>query len=48
MPAYLESSKPSNIGYYEAFGFTVTREIKIPDGPALWPMWRPPRRNQEE
>jgi ribosomal protein S18 acetylase RimI-like enzyme len=48
MPAYLESSKPSNIGYYEAFGFTVTREITIPDGPALWPMWRPPRRNQEE
>jgi ribosomal protein S18 acetylase RimI-like enzyme len=49
LPAYLESSKESNVGYYETFGFTVTREVKIPDGgPALWPMWRQPRRNPEE
>jgi hypothetical protein len=45
-PAYLESSKESNVGYYETFGFAVTREIRIPGGPALWPMWRPPRRDQ--
>ena len=25
------------------FGFEVTGEIKIPDGPTLWPMWRAPR-----
>jgi GNAT superfamily N-acetyltransferase len=43
LPAYLESSKESNVGYYETFGFTVTREIRIPGGPALWPMWRPPQ-----
>jgi len=48
LPAYLESSKESNVGYYETFGFAVTREIRIPGGPALWPMWRPPRRDQEE
>jgi len=47
-PAYLESSKESNVGFYETFGFTVTREIRIPDGgPALWPMWRQPRRDPE-
>jgi GNAT superfamily N-acetyltransferase len=43
-PAYLESSKPENVPYYERFGFTLTREIELPDGgPPLWAMWRPPR-----
>lgn len=43
-PAYLESSNPDNIGYYERFGFQVTGEIRLPDGgPSLWPMWRQPR-----
>ncbi|MFI1150898.1 GNAT family N-acetyltransferase [Streptomyces sp. NPDC020817] len=40
-PAYLESSMPSNIPFYEGLGFRVTGEIRLPDGgPALWPMWR--------
>jgi ribosomal protein S18 acetylase RimI-like enzyme len=43
MPAYLESSKASNIAIYQSFGFEVTGEIKIPEGPTLWPMWRAPR-----
>lgn len=43
-PAYLESSKPENVPYYERFGFRVTREIQLPDGgPPLWAMWRTPR-----
>ena len=43
-PAYLESSNPDNIGYYERFGFVVTGEIAIAGGgPSLWPMWRDPQ-----
>lgn len=43
-PAYLESSKPENIPYYQRFGFSVTDEIVLPDGgPSLWAMWRPAR-----
>ena len=43
MPAYLESSKEINIPIYKSFGFEVTGEIKVPDGPTLWPMWRSAR-----
>jgi len=43
-PAYLESTNRENVPYYERFGFTVTREITLPDGgPTMWAMWRPPR-----
>lgn len=43
-PAYLESSNPDNIGYYQRFGFELTGEIPMPGGgPSLWPMWRRPR-----
>lgn len=40
--AYLESSKPENIPYYERFGFRVTGELTMPKGPRVWPMWRDP------
>ncbi|MEB3071851.1 GNAT family N-acetyltransferase [[Mycobacterium] vasticus] len=42
-PAYLESSKLENVPYYERFGFQVTGEITLPDGPTLWKMWRQPQ-----
>jgi ribosomal protein S18 acetylase RimI-like enzyme len=40
--AYLESSKQDNIPFYERHGFRVTGEVRIEDGPLLWPMIRPP------
>jgi len=44
MPAYLESSKATNVPFYERHGFTVTQELKIPNGgPLLWLMWRDPQ-----
>lgn len=41
--AYLESSKPQNIPYYERFGFGVTGQLDLPSGPPVWPMWRDPQ-----
>jgi len=42
-PAYLESSKPANVPFYERFGFTVIGEIQQGTSPTLIPMLRKPR-----
>jgi ribosomal protein S18 acetylase RimI-like enzyme len=43
LPAYLESSKESNVRFYSRFGFRVTEEVRMPgDGPKVWLMWRDP------
>ena len=44
--AYLESSKASNVPYYERFGFKVTQDISVSGGPVLYGMWRDPREPQ--
>jgi len=43
IPAYLESSKESNIPFYQRHGFELRDEIKVKNGPTLWPMWRDPQ-----
>ncbi|MEV0997727.1 GNAT family N-acetyltransferase [Nonomuraea sp. NPDC050202] len=40
-PVYLESSKESNVPFYEKHGFRVTERFTLPDGPPVWGMWRP-------
>lgn len=43
LPAYLEASSERNKQLYLRHGFEVTGEIRLPDGPTLWPMWRDAR-----
>jgi N-acetylglutamate synthase-like GNAT family acetyltransferase len=43
IPAYLETGKERNIAFYARHGFKVTEELKLPNGPPIWLMWRKPR-----
>ena len=44
MPAYLESSNPENVSYYQRFDFEVTGEVGYRGGPTIPLMLREPRR----
>lgn len=41
-PAYLEATSEDNRRLYQRHGFATVGELTLPDGPALWPMWREP------
>ena len=41
--AYLESSKESNVPYYQRHGFDVVGEVTFTGGPTIWRMWRDPQ-----
>ncbi|HYV17937.1 MAG TPA: GNAT family N-acetyltransferase [Verrucomicrobiae bacterium] len=41
-PAYLDSTNPANIPFYERRGFRRTGSYRLPDGPVIEPMWRRP------
>jgi ribosomal protein S18 acetylase RimI-like enzyme len=42
VPAYLEATSDRNRALYERHGFRAQGDIPLPDGPALWRMWRDP------
>jgi GNAT superfamily N-acetyltransferase len=42
LPAYLEATSLRSRSLYERHGFRDAGDpIQLPDGPSLWPMWRP-------
>ncbi len=43
-PAYLESSNPKNIPFYERHGFELLGKIQINTSPPIFPMLRKPRK----
>jgi ribosomal protein S18 acetylase RimI-like enzyme len=40
--AYLEATSPRNRALYERHGFRCVGELRLPDGPAAYAMWRDP------
>lgn len=42
IPAYLEANHPRNRELYLRHGYQSRPPIMLPDGPPVWPMWRPP------
>lgn len=41
--AYLEATCERNRDLYARHGFRVQQEVRLPDGPPLWAMWREPQ-----
>ncbi len=48
MPKYLEASDPRSRELYKRLGYyDCAREIALPNGAKLWPMWRPVEGNSQ-
>lgn len=45
-PAYLEATCARNRDLYARHGFRVQQEVRLPEGPPLWAMWREPQRDR--
>jgi GNAT superfamily N-acetyltransferase len=43
LPAYLESSNPRNVPFYERLGFKLLGTIQVGSSPPIFPMLRRPR-----
>jgi ribosomal protein S18 acetylase RimI-like enzyme len=43
LPAYLESSNPRNLGFYQRHGFEILGQIQVGSSPTIVPMLRKPR-----
>jgi GNAT superfamily N-acetyltransferase len=44
LPAYLETDKESNLGWYARRGFEPRETLRpVPEGPPVWTMWRDPK-----
>ena len=41
LPAYAEASSEGSARFYERHGFSIAAEIRLPNGPSVWPMTRP-------
>ena len=42
VPAYLEASTEASRRLYLRLGFEDCADLRLPDGPRMWPMWRTP------
>jgi GNAT superfamily N-acetyltransferase len=45
IPAYTETQKEENVSWYHRAGFNVIDEVRLPDMPPIWRIWRDPRAN---
>jgi GNAT superfamily N-acetyltransferase len=43
LPAYLETGRERNVGFYLRHGFAETGRVDVPGGPRVWTLWREPR-----
>jgi GNAT superfamily N-acetyltransferase len=42
-PAYTETQKLANVGWYARFGFITMDELTLPNAPTVWRLWREPK-----